>query len=100
MLRRNEQVDEQGPASYVALQHEQELEVPMTLVVDQPETRQDASRLDIFRSILASVRAHRSVRRERARLGEELAQCSDRELADMNLSRAEIPNIVRHIRVG
>ena len=72
----------------------------MTILVKQVETSQDASRLDIFRSLLASVRAHRTVRRERARLGEELAHCSDRELADMNLSRAEIPNIVRHIRVG
>ncbi len=72
----------------------------MTITADPVETAHDTSRLDVFRSILATVRAHRSVRRERARLGEELAQCSDRELAEMNLSRAEIPHIVRHIRIG
>ena len=54
----------------------------------------------MFRSILSTMRAHRSLRRERARLGKELAQCSDRELAEMNLSRAEIPDVVRHIRIG
>ena len=57
-------------------------------------------RLDVFRSLLATVRSQRTVRRERARLGRELTYCSDRELAEMNLSRAEIPNIVRHIRIG
>ncbi len=72
----------------------------MTITADPIETRQDTRRLDVFRSILGTVRAQRSLRRERARLGEELAQCSDRELAEMNLSRAEIPNVVRHIRVG
>ena len=100
MLQRNEQLDDQRPAAYVALQHKQELEVCMTTMADPLETRQDTRRLDIFRSILATVRTQRSLRRERARLGEELAQCSDRELAEMNLNRAEIPDIVRHIRIG
>ncbi len=72
----------------------------MTITADPIETRQDTRRLDVFQSILGTVRAHRSLRRERARLDEELAQCSDRELAEMNLSRAEIPNVVRHIRIG
>ncbi len=67
----------------------------MTITADPVET----GRLDVFRSILATVRSHRAARRERARLGQELARCSDRELAEMNLSRAEIPNIVRHIRI-
>ena len=72
----------------------------MTITADPIETRQDTRRLDVFRSILGTVRAHRSLRRERARLGEELARCSDRELAEMNLSRTEIPNVVRHVRIG
>ena len=72
----------------------------MTITADAVETGHDTHRLDIFRSMLAGVRAHRSVRRERVRLSEELAQCSDCELAEMNLSRAEIPHIVRHIRIG
>ena len=72
----------------------------MTTTASPVEARQDAGRLDIFRSILATVRSHRAVRRERARLGQELARCSDRELAEMNLSRAEIPDVVRHIRIG
>ena len=72
----------------------------MTITADRVETESESRRLDIFRSVLAGMRVHRYVRRERARLGEELAHCSDRELAEMNLSRADIPNIVRHIRVG
>ena len=60
----------------------------------------DNRRLDVFRSLLATVRSQRTVRRERARLGRELIHCSDRELAEMNLTRSDIPNIVRHIRIG
>ena len=60
----------------------------------------DNRRLDVFRSLLATVRSQHTVRRERARLGRELTHCSDRELAEMNLTRSDIPNIVRHIRIG
>ncbi len=49
----------------------------------------------LVRSFLASVRTARAARRERARLLAELSQCSDRELADMNLSRADIGHVVR-----
>ena len=72
----------------------------MTITADPVETDHDPRHLDVFRSILATVRSHRLARRERARLGEELSNCSDRELAEMNLSRDEISNIVRHIRIG
>ncbi len=72
----------------------------MTIIADPAETGRDTRRLDIFRSILATVRSHRTARRERVRLSQELARCSDRELAEMNLSRAEIPDIVRHIRIN
>ena len=49
----------------------------------------------IVRSFLAAVRTARAERRERVRLLDELSQCSDRELADMNLSRADIGHVVR-----
>ncbi len=49
----------------------------------------------IVRSFLTGVGTARAARRERARLLAELSQCSDRELADMNLSRADIGHVVR-----
>ncbi len=49
----------------------------------------------IVRSFTVAFRAARTARQERARLLAELSQCSDRELADMNLSRADIGHVVR-----
>ena len=54
----------------------------------------------IARSFLAAIGTARAARRERARLLAELSQCSDRELADMNLSRADINHVVRSWQPG
>ena len=72
----------------------------MTMTADPVDADHDTGRRDIVRSILATVRSQRAARRERARLGQELARCSDRELAGMNLSRDGIRDVVRHIRIG
>ena len=53
-----------------------------------------------LRSFADAVRAASAARRERARLLAELSQCSDRELADMNLSRADIGDVVRNWQPG
>ena len=50
----------------------------------------------IVRDLAAVVRSHLALRRERARLHTELSHCSDRELADMNISRADIDHMVRN----
>ncbi|MCQ8239303.1 DUF1127 domain-containing protein [Rhizosaccharibacter radicis] len=52
----------------------------------------------LFRRTVEQVRFNLAVRRERARLRTELNTYSDRELADMGLSRADIEGIVaRHV---
>ena len=52
----------------------------------------------IVRSFTVTFRTALAARQERARLLAELSQCSDRELADMNLSRADIGHVVRNWR--
>jgi uncharacterized protein YjiS (DUF1127 family) len=52
----------------------------------------------VTRAFVASVQAYLAARRERTRLYAELAQCSDRELADMNISRADIGYIVGNLQ--
>ncbi len=59
------------------------------------QSRVESSVPGIAGSFLLAFRAARATRRERARLLAELSQCSDRELADMNLSRADIGHVVR-----
>ncbi len=54
----------------------------------------------LLRSFVVAIRAASAARRERARLLAELSQCSDRELADMNLSRADIGDVVRNWQPG
>ncbi len=54
----------------------------------------------IVRDLAAVVRSHLALHRERARLHAELSHCSDRELADMNISRADIDYMVRSWQPG
>ena len=54
----------------------------------------------IVRGFVATVRARLAVRRQQARLFAELDSCSDRELADMNISRADIGAMVRNWQQG
>ena len=64
------------------------------------QPRVESSVSGIARSFIAAARAARAARRERARLLAALSQCSDRELADMNLSRADIGHVVRSWQPG
>lgn len=58
----------------------------------QPST--ETGLREVAQAFIASLRIHLADRRERKRLYNELAGCSDRELADMNISRADIGYIV------
>ena len=55
---------------------------------------------DLAKHAFAHLRAARELNAERARVRFELAQYSDRDLADMGLSRADIEDVVASIRPG
>ncbi len=55
---------------------------------------------DLAKHAVARLRAARELNAERARVRFELAQYSDRDLADMGLSRADIEDLVASIRPG
>ena len=44
------------------------------------------------------LRAARALRADRARIRSELDQCSDRDLADLGLSRSDIDSVVAGVR--
>ncbi|MGI4801095.1 MAG: DUF1127 domain-containing protein [Janthinobacterium lividum] len=58
----------------------------------QPST--ETGLREVVHAFIAALQVHLADRRERKRLYTELAECSDRELADMNISRADIGYIV------
>ena len=64
-----------------------------TTSIFQPSVTRSSSAF--VRSIIASFRTTWAARKERARLHTELSHYTDRELADMNLSRADISHVVR-----
>ena len=53
---------------------------------------------DQARHVFARLTAARTLHAERARVRFELAQYSDRELADMGMSRADIDDVVASVR--
>lgn len=53
----------------------------------------------MVRQALHTVRQQIGIMRSRQRLRDELLQCSDRELADMGLSRSDIDVIVAGVRM-
>lgn len=53
---------------------------------------------DLAKHAVARLRAARELSAERARVRFELAQYSDRELADMGMCRADIDDVVATIR--
>lgn len=57
------------------------------------EGTKQVSLRELFGLAFATVRAANAKRAERARVRFELNQYSDRELADMGLSRSDIPGI-------
>ena len=54
----------------------------------------------LIQQLVGRVRAHAETRRQQAQLRWELSRYSNRELADMGLSRADIDGIVAGSRVG
>lgn len=64
------------------------------------ETRTDTNLPMIVRDVMARVRANVDVRRARSRLRWELNQYSNRELADMGMSRSDIDGIVARSHGG
>lgn len=62
------------------------------------DTMLETSLPSVVRQALQTVRAHLEVARSRRRLRDELGRCSDRELADMGLSRSEIDSVAAGIR--
>jgi uncharacterized protein YjiS (DUF1127 family) len=50
--------------------------------------------LDVLQQTVASFTAWRTERRERARITRELATCTDRELFDLRIQRADFPAII------
>ena len=50
--------------------------------------------LDVLQQTVASFTAWRTERRERARIARELATCTDRELFDLRIQRADIPAMI------
>jgi uncharacterized protein YjiS (DUF1127 family) len=57
-----------------------------------------ASFAEIARGLGASFKAARVLRTERSRVRAELTRCSDRELAEIGLSRADIDGVVAGLR--
>lgn len=64
------------------------------------ETRTDTNLPMIVRDAMARVRTGLEVRRARSRLRWELNQYSNRELADMGMSRSDIDGIVARSHGG
>lgn len=60
------------------------------------QNRVERDLLGIICSYVASFRGAWAAHQQRTRLHTELSQCTDRELADMNLSRADISYLVRN----
>lgn len=63
------------------------------------ETVEETTLPTMIRHALHAVRQQLGTMRSRRRLRDELLQCSDRELADMGLSRRDIGAIVAGVRM-
>ena len=50
--------------------------------------------LDVLQPILTALTAWRTEPRERARIARELVTCTDRELFDLRIQRADIPAMI------
>lgn len=66
----------------------------MAFISTHASTGATVSLSSLFRGLVQGARETIAVQRTRSRLRWELNQCSDRELADMGVSRADIDAIV------